>query len=252
MPAKKIIDSVDSTQAELKRDLEASPQLAHLSWVQAREQTGGRGRQGNGWISARGNLFLSVLYRLDAIDTTVAKNLTWFPLWVGARVREALVARGIPSSQLQVKWPNDLYFAGRSKLGGILCEKTGNNVIVGIGVNVASSPSVELRDSGRDVTSLAETGAHGAAFTADDLRDAILSALARPFDLVALKADLATHLIPRPGTPIEWVDLHASPSPLQGVVSGLGGFGELHVMSESGVAHLFSEEVTLKRIATEP
>jgi biotin-[acetyl-CoA-carboxylase] ligase BirA-like protein len=244
MPAKKIVETVDSTQSELKRDLEASPQLAHLSWVQAREQTGGRGRQDRSWISARGNLFLSILYRLDSAEPAITKNLTWFPLWVGARVREALVSRGFPGAHLQVKWPNDLYYQGRAKLGGILCEKTGSNIVVGIGLNVAHSPSAELQPAGREVTSLVEAGFEGD--DADGIRDAITAAMAKPFDLAVLKQELLHHLIPQPGAQIEWIDLLSSAKPLSGVVIGLGGFGELHVMSDTGVAHLFSEEVSLK------
>jgi BirA family biotin operon repressor/biotin-[acetyl-CoA-carboxylase] ligase len=48
-------------------------------------------------------------------------------------------------SEVQVKWPNDLYINGR-KLAGILCELQGSPVdeallVVGIGINIFSKPA---------------------------------------------------------------------------------------------------------------
>lgn len=51
---------------------------------------------------------------------------------------------------LVLKWPNDLLLDG-AKLSGILLEREGNAVVVGIGVNLASHPD----DLDRPVTSLA-------------------------------------------------------------------------------------------------
>lgn len=56
---------------------------------------------------------------------------------------------------LQLKWPNDLLLGG-AKLAGILLERKGDAVVVGIGVNLAHHPD----DLDRPVTSLA---AHAAA-----------------------------------------------------------------------------------------
>lgn len=52
-----------------------------------------------------------------------------------------------------LKWPNDLLVSG-AKLSGILLERMGDNVVVGIGVNVAHHP--DLAD--RAATSLAAEG----------------------------------------------------------------------------------------------
>lgn len=43
-----------------------------------------------------------------------------------------------------LKWPNDLLLLGR-KLAGILLERSGNRVVVGFGVNLASAPDLEDR-----------------------------------------------------------------------------------------------------------
>jgi BirA family biotin operon repressor/biotin-[acetyl-CoA-carboxylase] ligase len=55
---------------------------------------------------------------------------------------------------LVLKWPNDLLIDG-AKISGILLERTGDAIVVGIGVNLAHHPT----DTDRRATSLT---AHGA------------------------------------------------------------------------------------------
>jgi BirA family biotin operon repressor/biotin-[acetyl-CoA-carboxylase] ligase len=43
-----------------------------------------------------------------------------------------------------LKWPNDLLLAGR-KLAGILLERSGDRVVIGFGVNLASAPDLSDR-----------------------------------------------------------------------------------------------------------
>lgn len=54
---------------------------------------------------------------------------------------------------LLLKWPNDLLL-GCAKLAGILLEREGEAVIIGIGVNLAAAPQVE----GRETIALASLG----------------------------------------------------------------------------------------------
>jgi BirA family biotin operon repressor/biotin-[acetyl-CoA-carboxylase] ligase len=49
-----------------------------------------------------------------------------------------------------LKWPNDVLLLGK-KLAGILLERSGDRVVVGFGVNLASAPDIP----GRPATSLA-------------------------------------------------------------------------------------------------
>jgi len=49
-----------------------------------------------------------------------------------------------PTVALQLKWPNDLLVAG-AKSSGILLERSGDTVVVGIGVNLASAPDLPDR-----------------------------------------------------------------------------------------------------------
>lgn len=60
------------------------------------------------------------------------------PLRAGLAVAEALESVA-PSVRIQVKWPNDLVVGGR-KLGGILCDRARDAVLVGIGLNLNHLP----------------------------------------------------------------------------------------------------------------
>jgi BirA family transcriptional regulator, biotin operon repressor / biotin---[acetyl-CoA-carboxylase] ligase len=52
----------------------------------------------------------------------------------------------VPGQPTMLKWPNDVLLGG-SKLAGILLERSGNRVVVGIGVNLASAPDLPDRQS---------------------------------------------------------------------------------------------------------
>lgn len=78
------------------------------------------------------------------------------------------------ASALTLKWPNDLLLGG-AKLSGILLERAGAHVVVGIGVNVAHHPAL----ADRLTTSLRAAGAAvDAATLLDDLADPFATWLA--------------------------------------------------------------------------
>ena len=96
-------------------------------------QTAGRGRLDHEWHAARGeNLTFSVV--LDAADMSPAEVAT-LPLVVGLAVTRAVEALLGNPSQVAVKWPNDVLVGGK-KICGILCERNGDAVIAGVGLNV--------------------------------------------------------------------------------------------------------------------
>jgi BirA family biotin operon repressor/biotin-[acetyl-CoA-carboxylase] ligase len=110
-------------------------------WLVALEQTAGKGRQGRTWVSAKGNFCGSTLVGLQAGDPP-PQTLS---LAAGLALIEAI--DGAMSAQpLMLKWPNDLMLAGK-KLGGILLERSGDRVAVGIGVNLAASPKLPDREA---------------------------------------------------------------------------------------------------------
>jgi BirA family transcriptional regulator, biotin operon repressor / biotin---[acetyl-CoA-carboxylase] ligase len=115
-------------------------------WLRAVEQSAGRGRLGRTWASPPGNLYASTIVRLRPTDPSPAT----LALVASVALDETLRAYG---AEPWIKWPNDL-FIGEAKLTGILLERAGDAVVVGIGVNLAHHP----QDLDRAVTSLAAEG----------------------------------------------------------------------------------------------
>lgn len=132
---------VDTTMVVARE--EAARGAGHGTLVLAEEQTAGRGRRGRDFHSPPGeNLYFTLILRLDA---AAAGRL---PLAVPVAVCEAVRLCGV---EAQVKWPNDIWAAGR-KLGGMLidAETVAAGVVAypGIGINVNGDPTVipELRE----------------------------------------------------------------------------------------------------------
>lgn len=95
----------------------------------AERQIAGRGRLDHKWHSAAGeNLTFSAVLSCGGQSP---EEIATLPLVVGLAIVKALS----PMAALSVKWPNDVLFNGR-KVAGILCERHGDNVIAGIGLNV--------------------------------------------------------------------------------------------------------------------
>ena len=135
-----IVDVIDSTNSELLRRQTPTAGIAALF---AEHQTGGRGRQGRGWVSPPGrNLYLSLARRFDG-DLARLGGLS---LVVGIATAEALHALG--AHNVRLKWPNDLVIDGShalyartlQKLGGALIEgglQDGQTrAVIGLGLNL--------------------------------------------------------------------------------------------------------------------
>ena len=93
-------------------------------------QTAGRGRRGRGWVAPPGaSLLVSVLLR----PSLPPERTPLVSMACGLAMAEAVgrVAGFTPA----LKWPNDLVVGDR-KLAGILAERDGDAVVVGVGVNV--------------------------------------------------------------------------------------------------------------------
>jgi BirA family biotin operon repressor/biotin-[acetyl-CoA-carboxylase] ligase len=108
-------------------------------WLVALEQSKGKGRQGRAWLSPPGNFFGSTLVELQPADPP-APSLS---LAAGLALIEA-VDVAAPSLPLMLKWPNDLLLNG-DKLAGVLLERSGERIVAGFGVNLASAPQLPDR-----------------------------------------------------------------------------------------------------------
>jgi BirA family biotin operon repressor/biotin-[acetyl-CoA-carboxylase] ligase len=148
-----ILDSVDSTNAEVMRRLHCGP--ANGLVCSAEQQSAGRGRRGRTWVSPyASNIYLSLAWEFDQ----GAAALEGLSLAVGVAAVRALKACGVQGVQL--KWPNDILHDG-AKLGGILLEMTGDaagtcQVVVGLGLNVAmpASAAADIDQQWTDLKSI--------------------------------------------------------------------------------------------------
>lgn len=132
-----------STNADML-GLAARGEARDGDWLVAERQSAGRGRSGRQWDSPAGNLYASGLvtvYPADPPTPTLA-------LVAGIAVTEAIGANA-----LRLKWPNDV-LAGDAKLAGILLERQGDAIVIGVGINLSHHP--DLPD--RRTASLAELG----------------------------------------------------------------------------------------------
>ena len=130
---------VDSTNTEAQRLLKKK-KISSPLWIVAEEQTSGKGRGENKWVSNKGNLFASLIFPISFN----LKNLPILSCAVSLATFECLEFFIKDDQFLKIKWPNDILFKD-SKLSGILIENSLsadlNYSIIGIGINVNSSPS---------------------------------------------------------------------------------------------------------------
>lgn len=110
-------------------------------WLRAERQQGGRGRLGRPWHGEEGNLYTSTLVRLHPEDPP-APSLA---LLAAIAVHDALSAVA-PETVFRIKWPNDI-MVGSAKISGMLLERAGEAVVVGIGINVTHHPVLADRDT---------------------------------------------------------------------------------------------------------
>lgn len=141
------VDETGSTNADLL-------ELARVDapdglWLCARRQTAGRGRMGRVWQEVEGNLYASVLTRLQQNDPPPS-GLAFV---IAVALHRAL-SDYVGTGAIRLKWPNDV-MAGDAKLTGILLERTGDMVVIGAGVNIVGAPNI----AGRQTTCLHLLGA---------------------------------------------------------------------------------------------
>lgn len=100
--------------------------------ILADSQISGRGRYRRTWVSPVGNLYVSFIYNVEERDPKLSYA-------VAVAVAESLISFDINPN---IKWPNDILINGE-KVSGILIEYSKNFVIIGIGVNIKSSPKID-------------------------------------------------------------------------------------------------------------
>lgn len=117
-------ETVASTQDLARKHLGDLPVL-----VIAQEQTAGRGREGTRWLNADRALAASLAVVVADDDRR--------PFSLMAGVAATRAAEGSV-----LKWPNDV-MADDRKVGGILVERSGEVVVIGLGLNLWWAHPVE-------------------------------------------------------------------------------------------------------------
>lgn len=98
--------------------------------VLTHHQSNGIGSRGNVWNEVKKGLYFSfALYEEDLPEDLALESVS---IYFGYIFKEVLAKNG---SKVCLKWPNDLYL-GQKKIGGILCTKIKNVILVGIGLNL--------------------------------------------------------------------------------------------------------------------
>ncbi|MFD9541552.1 biotin--[acetyl-CoA-carboxylase] ligase [Streptomyces sp. NPDC060022] len=143
-----IVGTTGSTNSDLAA--RAASGLAEGTVLVAEEQTAGRGRLDRSWTAPpRSGLFFSVYLTPGDVPP---ERWGWLPLLAGVATATGLAqSAGV---DMALKWPNDLLVTiptgsgtrpgetgtppgAERKTGGILAERAGDGVVIGIGLNVS-------------------------------------------------------------------------------------------------------------------
>ncbi|MCM0605187.1 MAG: biotin--[acetyl-CoA-carboxylase] ligase [Xanthomonadaceae bacterium] len=223
-----ILDVCESTQKLAHEALAVGN--AHLGdWVCSLEQTAGRGRRGNQWISNRGNFFFSII-----LNEPTQSRLTW-----SAMMGALAVARALPELPIKLKWPNDLYLIG-GKCGGVLAERASGVIVLGIGINLIDQPILKDRQtqSLNGIVSV-EVLCTRVVKELEKLWSEFTSQEEKLFD--ALVKDFNSRALFSRGDAIHWI---SGTKEFEGQMDRLGHFGELIVKLPTGISKsLYSEDV---------
>ena len=106
--------------------------------VQAEFQKKGRGQRGKKWISYKGNLFITIFFKINkksSLKNITFKNCNKIKTVISKLIKKKLI----------IKKPNDLLLNNK-KICGILQETVVHNnslfLIAGIGINLIKSPKI--------------------------------------------------------------------------------------------------------------
>jgi len=231
-----VLPQVDSTNSELMRRARAG--LADPVLLVGERQTAGRGRLGRDWQSdtagAGGTLTFSLGLPLQPQD------------WSGLSLAVGLAVVNSLHPDLQLKWPNDVWWQGR-KVAGILIETTSAGdqryAVIGVGINI---------------TPMTPRGSDGLRTPPAALQE-ILPALDAPAVLQRVAAPLVHAVLQFASEgfgPLRAAFrsrdlLFGQPvvctNGTQGVACGVDINGALLVHTEAGVVHINSAEVSVRQ-----
>lgn len=195
-------------------------------------QWAGRGQFGRNWISPAGNLYAA--WRVPERTADAAGGLS-LALRMGYSIVQVLADLGL---HVRLKWPNDVVLDGE-KVAGVLCEQRDHVFMVGVGINLVSSPPPEgLRED--HAVPAGWLGKHGSSLSPLDLWLRVRAAAEVNLDDPPPVALLERALAYRG----QWVEVRAGCEPaFSARVLGVTSQGALRVGTATGERHLFSASI---------
>ncbi|XP_037948879.1 biotin--protein ligase isoform X2 [Teleopsis dalmanni] len=116
-----------------------------------RQQTEGVGRSNNQWLSPIGCAMFSLQLHIS-LNSNLGSRLPLIQHIIGVAIVNALKTQNLYKDlEISIKWPNDVYANGVSKIGGLIIKTTifGSNAVVnvGCGINLNNSkPTICIND----------------------------------------------------------------------------------------------------------
>tara|TARA_B100000767_G_scaffold270243_1_gene293577 strand:+ start:68 stop:637 length:570 start_codon:yes stop_codon:yes gene_type:complete len=126
------VKSTNDEAIKLIKSQKNSPTLIHSN-----NQTNGRGTMGKKWLSKKGNVFISIFFKMNPKKYNFKEYAILNPYIIKSVIKK------FSDFSVTVKWPNDLMIKKR-KVCGILQEiieyKSNKYLIIGIGINTNHAP----------------------------------------------------------------------------------------------------------------
>jgi len=231
-PALVRLGTVDSTQTVAFRL--AAEGAGDRTVVVAEHQTAGRGRRGHRWEDETGaSLLLSILVR-SALPLAQRPRLSF-----AAAVAVADALASVAGLHARLRWPNDVLVDG-GKIAGILLEGRGDDVVVGIGVNVFQQSFTGVLAGRATSVALAcgrrpDTGAAMPGWNGD--REGLLASVLQAFDVWRERVEQGDFAIVRDAwlARADTIGRTVSAGGLAGVAIGMDDDGALLVQAGDAI-----------------
>ena len=231
-----VLPEIDSTNTELMRRARAG-QIDPVLLV-AERQTAGRGRLGRRWFSGNdagvGALSPSLMFSLGLPLTP--QDWSGLSLAVGLSIVESL------HPDLQLKWPNDVWWQSR-KLAGILIETASLGdvrfAVVGVGINIGPRDGQGLSTPPASLSELLP--AIDAPATLERVVDPLVRAI-QQFEVQGFSPLRAAFH----GRDLLYGQTVRCSDGMTGVARGVDAGGALLVHTETGLKKITSAEVSVR------
>ena len=133
-----IYDCIGSTNNEAKKIIHKYK--IYNGVIISDKQTQGKGKYGTKWISKKGNLYMTLFFKVKNYNTILKLQFKTLKI-----IKSILTKKINSKNKISIKYPNDI-LVNDKKLSGILIESISFHKsiygLVGIGVNISNSPNI--------------------------------------------------------------------------------------------------------------